>query len=699
MSELKAVCVVTPDIVGPVRNGGIGTHAFNLANLLVAEGRQVDVIYTGPWETGDAQKWKAWYAERGIGFLPLEDLPQPQAPLRLDPVLLKSWRVYQHLLRSDYESAHFQDWYANGFHSIQAKRTLGVLDQTCLTVTLHSSTQWIAEGAQRPYVRPIEDRLIAWCERYAAQHADIVVSPSQYMFDWARSAGWQLAERQAVLPNILPSAVGPKDKDAPATRPAKPVIAFFGRLETRKGLLPFLDALDLIKDTALGGIGELVFLGKDGDTDFGPASKLIKRRLADLAVDWQIRTDLDTFAAQSLLIQTGAVAFVPSLAENHPFAVLECCARGIPVLGARIGGIPEILPDSALFEPTPRGIAAALTAVATGAWTRDPTLYDPESARAGWVGFVANDCREIAAAKPDPRKVTTELPLISVCVPYYNYGRYVRQMLDSLVAQDMQDFEVILINDGSTQAESVDVFNALAKDYPAPQFRFYSHDNQGVGATRNAAAAHARAPYLLFMDSDNVAKPDMLSTFLAAIEQTNVDIVTCHYDIFLSEEAPLADETPIQTYAPFGQCVEMSWHDNYMGDANMIVRRSAFEAMGGFGTERDSSWEDLEFLITAALSGRTQDTVPAALFWYRNQEEGFSRNTSLWKNRRRIQSAYVKASPPPVQATLMALFSVAEARPHTTFEPIQHFSRLLEGTPLHKPARSFYLLIKSIAGR
>lgn len=116
-------------------------------------------------------------------------------------------------------------------------------------------------------------------------------------------------------------------------------------------------------------------------------------------------------------------------------------------------------------------------------------------------------------------------PSVSVIVPIYNAQRYIRRCLDSIRAQTFQNFEVIMINDGTTDSSA-----DIAAEYTAdPRFKLYNQDNRGVGCTRNRALEIARGEYVAFVDSDDAIVPEHLEKLYAAASKENADIVCCSY--------------------------------------------------------------------------------------------------------------------------------------------------------------------------
>ena len=90
---------------------------------------------------------------------------------------------------------------------------------------------------------------------------------------------------------------------------------------------------------------------------------------------------------------------------------------------------------------------------------------------------------------------------VSVVIPVYNGENYISTCLDSLVNQTLQELEVIVINDGSTD-RTLDILNQYKQDYPK-LFKIYSIENSGQGVARNIGVTYATGDFLAFVDSDD----------------------------------------------------------------------------------------------------------------------------------------------------------------------------------------------------
>ena len=98
-------------------------------------------------------------------------------------------------------------------------------------------------------------------------------------------------------------------------------------------------------------------------------------------------------------------------------------------------------------------------------------------------------------------------PQVSVVIPVWNGERYLKEAIESILAQDFGDFELIIVDDGSTD-ESVKIADSFVDD---PRVSIRRQANAGVVAARNAGLLNARAEFVAFLDADDVAIPSRLS--------------------------------------------------------------------------------------------------------------------------------------------------------------------------------------------
>ncbi|MBO5357304.1 MAG: glycosyltransferase family 2 protein [Clostridia bacterium] len=134
---------------------------------------------------------------------------------------------------------------------------------------------------------------------------------------------------------------------------------------------------------------------------------------------------------------------------------------------------------------------------------------------------------------------------ISVLVPVYNVEKTLDRCVESILNQTFKDFEIILVNDGTTDGSG-----AICDDYASKyeNIRVIHKENEGLGPTRNVGIKEARGEFIYHCDSDDWLKEDLLEKAYKAITEANADVVVFGYDIFTEKNGKIT---------PYGSvCVE-----------------------------------------------------------------------------------------------------------------------------------------------
>ena len=123
--------------------------------------------------------------------------------------------------------------------------------------------------------------------------------------------------------------------------------------------------------------------------------------------------------------------------------------------------------------------------------------------------------------------------LISIVVPVYNVENYLRMCLDSIQNQTYQNFECLLINDGSPDNSADICREYVSKD---ARFRYFEKENGGVASARNLGIKYSKGKYITFIDSDDWVDLDYLEVLHSKIKEYNTDFVISSYKKFDMDE-------------------------------------------------------------------------------------------------------------------------------------------------------------------
>lgn len=614
------VLIVTPDVVGPIRNGGIGTAFAALALFAARAGLRVSILYTlgthsEHWSIADCVDYYAEGAVQFIPLLPSADKTHIDAPWpRRNAYGIYAW-LKSH--GEDYDLILFPEWHGEAYYTVLARHQGLMLQHAQIWVNTHGPSVWSMEGN---YQLPNDIDLIDldFMERETVRLADGIISPSAYLLDWMRGHQWQLPQQSLVIQNLMEEdgVVGPNatDDHIPADE-----LVFFGRLEPRKGLIIFCDAIDRLTPALRARLRQITFMGKALPVDVFDSLTYIEARAKAWDIPIRIQTEYGREQALDYLTESPSrLAVIASLVENLPYTVLECLHHGIRFLATGIGGIPELIDladqDRVLFPPRPSALARLLAGAISEGMAPAHRAQMPEQVEGRWRALFSEieaQLRKVSAASPS---LPARMPLVSICIPHHESPDSLRAALDSLYQQTYTYYEIIVVDDGSTSIPALDALNVLEQELAQQGGTLIRQENAYPGAARNRAAVAARGEYLLFMDDDNLAMPHELETFVAVAQRTDADILTTVSAVFTGKQPP---SHPKHLWLPLGGATGAGVYRNVFGDTNSFWKRSAFHAVGGFTEDYGIGHEDWEIFAKAALMGLHLELVPNPLFWYR----------------------------------------------------------------------------------
>jgi glycosyltransferase involved in cell wall biosynthesis len=212
--------------------------------------------------------------------------------------------------------------------------------------------------------------------------------------------------------------------------------------------------------------------------------------------------------------------------------------------------------------------------------------------------------------------MSTEPSLVTVVIPCFNHGQFVREAIRSVEKCDPGVYELIIVNDGSTDPETLRVMKELEDE----GHHVINQSNQGLAMARNNGIRAGRGRYLLPLDADNLIRPRYL--------YAGIEILDKHQDVAVVYGKP----------AYFGELTGRAFdiggefdlrrllQDNYI-DACTVLRRSAFEATGGYDSKMPTpGYEDWDLWLTLAARGHRFYFVDEELFDYRIRHDSMIHN-------------------------------------------------------------------------
>ncbi len=240
-------------------------------------------------------------------------------------------------------------------------------------------------------------------------------------------------------------------------------------------------------------------------------------------------------------------------------------------------------------------------------------------------------------------------PHVSVVLIFLNGEEFLREAIESVVKQSFQDWELLLVDDGSTDSSS-----AIARSYVASdpsRFIYLEHDghlNRGMSASRNLGIARSRGTFISFIDADDVWLPHKLERQVEILtSQPEAALVCGRTEWWYSWTRKPEDQSrdflqkysvPLDTVIQPPAVLDMFLQDEWASLCDIMVRRSAIETVGGYDDMFRGMYEDQAF--HAKLCARFPVFVSSECWYrYRQHEKACttqSHQAGLWASTRKM---------------------------------------------------------------
>jgi glycosyltransferase involved in cell wall biosynthesis/GT2 family glycosyltransferase len=686
------ICLVSREFA-PFNGWGAGTYASLMAQAMSRSGHEVHVL------TGDGACVREGEKVRpGVRFHPVQmrGFPMDLRCYAAEPQRY-AMAVYHALLALHEEHAfdyvEFPDFLGEAYFCLRARRTLGHFDGAVLGVRLHMTIRQIRDINQDHWI-DVERATVEHMEDWSIRHADALVAPCEAMQRYARG---RFGDRIARVPLEVVRYPFPLEEQrremgvATRTEPPRPLVVVPGRFERRKGTHVMAQACERLWQD--GRDFELRFVGDDTPT--GPVEGSMREWALGLVspahrenVAFAPRAKRDELGS---LYADATVVCVPSVWENFPFACIEAMALGACVVGSDQGGMGELIEDGVSGALFAGGDVASLTRVLgrvlddaplrarlAGAAPRrvgamcDPqrvtrevaqvvarlrSLREPRRTAFGGAaprtiahpGTPARGSRAPIAREGAPRDAAPSAParepLVAVIVPVYDTHEFLQETLDSLREQTFQDWEVVLCDDGSTRDETRRALAQIASRSDERRLRVVRIEHAGPGPARDAAIAHARAPWILPLDSDDMLAPDALETLVAAKRRNpGAPFITAPLRSFADDP-----NAPLGGWIPLGGDAELMTVINAAASVVSLMDKAMVREVGGHDPTM-RVYEDWDLYCRLVERFGEGEVVPEFLVLHRLRPQSAMHTLSRKEHhlqRARLMAKYPRLSPDP----------------------------------------------------
>lgn len=201
-----------------------------------------------------------------------------------------------------------------------------------------------------------------------------------------------------------------------------------------------------------------------------------------------------------------------------------------------------------------------------------------------------------------------ERPSISIIVPCFNYGHFLADALESLLAQDFSSWECIIVDDGSVDDSAQVALNYVNRD---PRFHLIRQPNAGLSAARNAGLKAAKGEFIQLLDADDGIAPQKLGIQLAYLNQHPEAAMVYGDPQFFSESMnektkewidDIKRNRHLRRSACGSELMHMLVHENFIETSGPLLRRGVLDTIGMFDVSY-RSYEDWQFWFRAAEAG------------------------------------------------------------------------------------------------
>jgi len=633
----------------PIHGGGISTYCWHTANMLSEAGHAVS-IFTHDYSINSIIRESPIENVELIRFNPNQEKKGEALGLETRLALEFASIVEKEIENKGAPDViETQDYLGIGYYIQQKKYLLYPnFKSVKILVTIHAPSFLYLDYNQVPYYK-YPTYWIGEMEKASIAMADLVISPSEYL----------IAELGSII-NIQKSSpihiFNPYKEESSfieITPYEKDDIVFFGKLTPQKGPLEMLSYLKKMWDN---GFKNKISIIGGGNHFFYPIQKDMILHIKEVYFDY-IKKGLIVFEGNlppnklKARLKKAHVIIIPSIVDNLPYAVLEAMAMGKIVLTSKNGGHTEIMNhghNGFIFShEIPNSFNDQLTSIlelnlleieqigknaqkSVKETTNYKTIIEQKTkslSRLLEKNLVKTQFPFINTIKRTNKsaEVTKKIEAgkLSIVIPYYNMGEFIEDTLASLENISYKNYEILLINDGSSEQKSINKIEDLEKKY---NITIYHKPNEGLSLTRNFGAEKSTGEFLAFLDADDTVSTQYYKRAIDVLSQyDNVGFIGCWAQYFGESSDIWPTFNPEPPY--------LLLH-NMINSSALVYKRNDFLRFGKNDPKLIYGMEDYDSLISMVKNGARGLAFPELWWQYRirknSMAQSFTKNKELY---------------------------------------------------------------------
>lgn len=205
--------------------------------------------------------------------------------------------------------------------------------------------------------------------------------------------------------------------------------------------------------------------------------------------------------------------------------------------------------------------------------------------------------------------MSSNFPKVSVVIPCYNDKDYIQEAVQSVLEQSFQDFEIVIVDDGSNEATQ-----KVLATIKSEKVHVVTQKNQGSSVARNNGIKLAKVPYILVLDGDDTVDPSFLEKAIAILENnSSIGAVSSYCNLFINKNQIIGQHLP-----KGGSIANFLFDNNSVSFA--LIRKKCWDEIGGYDEQMKNGFEDWEFWISMTKKGWNIYVIPEFLFNYRQKK-------------------------------------------------------------------------------